>query len=192
MSLWRVKHTLSPIVEASLLGVVAAYGLFVIWYASLAPMAVPVTLSISSVPQTVTLDTDAWSRHDANDFAFAIPPDWRLDMSDATRIRVGRSVPELATAGAASGGVLIATVPLGDRQEIANLAAEDFSDARAASYDVGVDGRSAIFKTAFQNGRVIRQAVYVPMGRTALVIRSASVDPSVFATLVSTIKFYKP
>ncbi len=192
MSLWRVKHALSPAVEAALIGVVASYGLFAIWYSSLAPMAVPLTALISSVPQPVSLDTDAWSRHDVNGFAFAVPPEWTIDTSDSTRIRLGRTIHELATAGAAGEGILLETVGLGEREEIANLVSEDFSERRPAVYDVAVDGRPSLFAISFENARVRGQAVYVPMGAQALIIRSTELDPAAFATLVSTIKFYKP
>lgn len=194
MSLWRVKHALSPSVEAALISAVVAYGLFVVWYASLSPLAVPVTAILATVPQPVTLDTDEWTRRDepARGFAFALPPEWLVDDADPARVRLGRSVRELATAAAANEGILMETVSLGERAEIANLAAEDFAGTRPALYDVYVDGRHALFALTFERGRVRRQAIYVPMDAEALVIRAASTDPAVFATFVSTIKFYKP
>lgn len=194
MSLWRVKHALSPSVEAALISVVVAYGLFAVWYASLSPLIVPVTAVLATVPQPVSLDIDDWKRHDdpVRGFAFALPPLWLIDDADPSRLRLGRSPKELATASVANEGILIETVKLGEREEIANLAAEDFADARPALYDVSIDGRHSVFAIAFERSSVHRQAVYVPMGQEALVVRAASTDPAVFATLVSTIKFYKP
>ncbi|WKZ29041.1 MAG: hypothetical protein QY323_05970 [Patescibacteria group bacterium] len=194
MSLWRVKHALSPSVEAALISVVVAYGLFVVWYASLSPLAVPMTAVLATVPQPVSLDTDEWTRRDepSRGFAFALPVGWLVDDTDPSHVRLGRSVRELATAAAANEGILMETVPLGAREEIANLVAEDFAGTRPALYDVYVDGRHALFVLTFERNRVRRQAVYVPMGEEALVIRAATTDPAVFATFVSTIKFYKP
>lgn len=194
MSLWRVKHTLSPSVEAALLSVVAAYGLFAVWYASLSPLAVPITAILATAPQAVPLDTDAWRRHDdaVRGFAFAAPPNWLIDAADPLRTRLGRSVKEIATAAAANEGILIETASLGERGEIASLAAEDFAGRRTAFYDVSVDGRLAVFAISFDNGRVKRQALYIPDGEEALVVRAASTDPAVFAALVSTITFYTP
>ncbi len=194
MSLWRVKHALSPSVEAALISVVAAYGLFVVWYASLSPLAVPLTLVLATVPQQVSLDTDTWVRHDdpARGLAFAVPPNWLIDTADPSRIRLGRSVKELATAAAANEGILLETVALGEREEIMNLAVEDFADRRAATYEVSVDGHPSLFLIAFDKTQVQREAIYIPMGKEALVVRAAAADPAVFATLVSTIKFYTP
>jgi hypothetical protein len=189
-----VKHALSPSVEATLISVVVAYGLFVVWYASLSPLVVPVTAILTTVPQAVTLDTDDWMRRDdpVRGFAFALPPHWLVDDADPSRVRLGRSAKELATASAANEGILMETLSLGEREEIANLVAEDFADARPALYDVYVDGRHSIFAITFEHYSVRRQAIYIPMGKEALVVRAASTDPAVFATLVSTIKFYKP
>ncbi len=195
MSLWRVKHTLSPLVEAALVAVVAAYGLFAIWYASLAPFDVSSTALLSTVPQPVPLDIDAWTRHDvpSEGYAFAAPPDWLVEAADPARVRLGRSSKELETAPASGEGVMIGSVALADRQDVSDLAAQDFAGTRAAFYDVSVDGHPSVFAIAFENGRVKRQAIYVPAGKgSALVASAASADPAVFAAFVSTIKFYTP
>lgn len=176
------------------MGTVAVYGLFAVWYAALAPLAVPFTGLLATVPQAVPLDTDIWTRRDdpARGFAFAIPPDWLVDASDPATLRLGRSARELATAGTFNGGIVIAKDALPERQEAANAVAEDFAGSRAATYDVMVDGRPAVFAIAFENARVKRQAVYIPDGKNVIVVGAAQADPAVFAALVSTIKFYAP
>ena len=147
---------------------------------------------IVSLPQPVTLDIDAWSRQDdaARGYAYAVPPGWTVDARDPDLIRIGRSDKERAQAPDQGEGLVIQTVPVAARQEISNLVAADFSGQRLVRYDVSIDGRSAVFAVAFENDRIRRQALYVPQGSSALVVRSATADPSVFSALVSTLKFY--
>lgn len=192
MSLWRVKHTLSPVVEAALIAVVASYGILAIYLSSMRPLVVATLSPVVSLPQPVSLDTDAWSRFDdpAYGYAFALPPAWTADASDPSSVRIGRSAKERAEAPDAGEGILIQSVALGPRQQIENIAVADFADERPALYDVSVDGRPALFSVAFENARVVRQAVYVQDGARAVVIRAATIDPAVFATFVSAVKFY--
>ena len=192
MSLWRVKHTLSPVAEAAVVFLAVAYGLFAVWYASLRPFAVAALSPSGALHEPVVLDAAAWTRHDATGaaYAFAAPPDWIVDAMDPASVRIGRSAKELVTAPFAGQGVLLETLPFLGDQDVALMAAREFSGRRPALYDVAVDGRSALFAVEFAGGRLVRQAVYVPGADTALVIRSASMDPAAFALLVSTIKFY--
>lgn len=191
MSLWRVKHTLSPVAEAAVVFLALAYGLFGIYVFSLRPFAVAALSPVGAVPEPVVLDIDAWTRHDVADagYAFAAPPGWIVDASDPASVRFGRSAKELARAGLEGDGVLIETVPLHERREVQNLAAEEFAGARPALYDVAIDGRSALFAVEFSGGRIRRQVVYVPSDGAALIFRAARLDPAVFATFLSTVKF---
>ena len=192
MSLWRVKHTLSPIVEYALVAVVASYGLLAIYAVSLQPLAAATLSTPTALPQPVTLDTDAWSRSDdaAYGFAFGVPPGWIADQADPSFVRIGRSAKERQAAPLDGEGMTIESVALPPRQHVENLAASDFAGGRPALYDVSVDGQEALFAIAFEDGHVSRQAVYVPRGTSVLVIRSARTEPSVFSALVSTVKFY--
>lgn len=194
MSLWRVKHTLSPVVEYALVALVAVYGLFGIFLSSLRPFTMAAISPSGIVHEPIPLDTDEWTRHDNRTlgYAFAAPPGWIVSESDADAVRVGRSAKEIASAPTEGGGILLEALPLHERREVQNLAAEDFIGTRPALYDVSVDGVPALFAVVFDRGRVRRQAVYVPMGDTALIISSASMEPAAFATFVSSIKFYLP
>ena len=162
MSLWRVKHT-----EATQSPAVA-------------------------LPQAVSLDTDNWTRYDdvAYGYAFAAPLAWTVDVSDPASVRIGRSAKERWLAPNEGAGIQIQAAMLGPRQQIENVAAADFAGMRPALYDVSVDGRPALFAVAFKDARIVRQAVYIPQGDVALVVRAAATDPAVFAAFVSTVKFY--
>ena len=192
MSLWRVKHTLSPIVEAALIAVVASYGFLAIYLSSLQPLVEATQSPAVALPQAVSLDTDNWTRYDdvAYGYAFAAPLAWTVDVSDPASVRIGRSAKERWLAPNEGEGIQIQAVMLGPRQQIENVAAADFDGLRPALYDVSVDGHPALFAVAFKDARVFRQAVYIPQGDTALVVRAAATDPAVFAAFVSTVKFY--
>jgi len=130
-------------------------------------------------------------------YAFAAPHGWIVDDRNPSAIRIGRFAKEAADAPEEEYSLLISSVPIQPRQQIENLAAADFAQARPAVYDVAMDGRPAMFAVAFENGRVSRQAVYVVLTPpsdaspgTALVIRAGRLDPAVFSTLVSTLRFY--
>jgi hypothetical protein len=188
-----VKHTLSPIVEYALVVVVASYGFLAIFFSSLQPLVVATLSPIVSLPQPVSLDIDTWIRHDdpAYGYAYAIPNGWTVDQTDAARVRIGRSQKERQQAPELGEGIAVDAVTLLPRQEIRNVAAADFAGQRAALYDVSVDGRSALFAAALENGLIRRQAVYISSGTTtALIVRSAFLDPAVFAAFISTVKFY--
>lgn len=194
MSLWRVKHTLSPFVEYALVSLTAAYGLLAIYFVSIHPLAVSVLSPSTSLPTPVALDIDAWTRHDnvAFGYAYAAPAGWSVVDVDPARVRLGRSAKEIGLAPTEGGGLMAEVVALSPRQRIENVAALDFAGSRPALYDVSVDGRESLFVTAFENGHVRRQAVYIPLADDALVIRAASLDPSVFSAFISTIKFFSP
>ncbi len=194
MSLWRVKHTLSPIFEAALVTVVAAYGFLAIYLASLAPMTDTSSAYAAALPQPVPLDLGLWARVDdpVHGFAFAAPPGWVVDPADPANVRLGRSGKEAASAPFSGGGMAIGIETLQPRQEIANLAAAEFAGTRPALYDVAVDGQPALFVVAFENGHVLRQAVYVAASSTAaVVLRAASADPAAFSLFVSSLTFYR-
>lgn len=192
MSLWRVKHTLSPIVEYALVIVVAAYGFFAIYMFSLDPLMVATVSPAEVLPQPVTLDLNAWTRWDdaPSGYAFGVPPGWMVDQADPGSVRLGRSPKERAMAPNDGEAIQVQVTPLEPGQEIERIAAADFEGMRPALYDVTIDGRPALFAVAFVNGRPRRQAVYVPYGSSALIVRAAETDPAVFAAFVSTIKFY--
>lgn len=192
MSLWRVKHTLSPIVEYALVAVVASYGLLAIYFASLQPLIAATVSPAVALPQPVSLDTDTWSRYDdaLYGYAFAVPLAWTADVSDPASVRIGRSAKERGQAPNQGEGIQVQTVALGQRQQVENIAAVDFYGLRPALYDVAVDGHPALFAVDFVNARVSREAVYIPNGENAIIIRAAATDPAVFATFVSTVKFY--
>jgi hypothetical protein len=192
MSLWRVKHTLSPVVEYALVIVAAAYGLFGIYLSSLRPFVVATTEPIASVSEPVPLDPALWTRHDDKEYgyAYAVPTGWLVDDSDPARVRIGRSLKEIGLAGEDGGGVLVEVIDLYDDKRIEDVAVSDFSGRRPALYDVAIDGRPALFAIDFENGRVARQVVYVPLGKRALVIRAARTDVAAFAMFISDLKFY--
>lgn len=192
MSLWKIRHSLPPRVEYALVGLVAAYGLVGIYAASLRPFAVATSVPLATVPEPVPLARELWKRHDnlAEGYAFAAPPGWIVDGADPAHLRLGRSARELAAAGSSGGGVLVETVPLYEGKGIADAAAADFAGVRPALYDVAVDGRPSLFAAAFERGRVVRQAAYVPMEGRALVVRSASLDPAAFAAFLSDVRFH--
>lgn len=192
MSLWRVKHTLSPFFEYASVGVAAAYGFLAIYLVSLRPLAVAALSPVSALPQPVSLDIDAWTRWDdqAYGYAFGAPPGWTVDQSDPASVRIGRSAKERGLAPNQGEGIQIQAAALEPRQQVENIAAADFESLRPALYDVSVDGRPALFAVAFVNGRVRREAVYIPDGGMALIARATGTDPAVFSAFVSTIKFY--
>lgn len=192
MSLWRVKHTLSPVVEYALVALVAVYGLFGIYLSSLRPFAVATTSPVTSIHEPVPLDQELWTRHDnaAYGYAFAVPPGWSVDARHPARVLLGRSAKEVSAAGREGEGLAIVSIPLYEGKAVEDAAAADFAGRRPALYDVSVDGRPALFVIDFERGRVARQTVYVPMGDRALVVRSARLDPAVFAMFLSDIRFY--
>src|SRR5690242_108339 len=109
MSLWRVKHTLSPVVEYALVALVAVYGLFGIYLSSLRPFAVAATSPVTSIREPVPLDPSLWTRHDDRvyGYAFASPPGWIVDDLDPARVRIARSAKELAMAGQEGEGLVV-------------------------------------------------------------------------------------
>jgi len=192
MSLWRVKHTLSPVVEYALVVMVAVYGLFGIYLAAVRPFAVATTSPATSLSEPVPLDAELWVRRDnrVQGYAYAVPPGWIADDADSTAVRLGRSAKEMALAGREGEGLLVETIPLYEGKTIADAAAADFAAGRPALYDVAVDGRLSLFAAEFAGGRVLRQVAYVPMGDRALVVRAAAVDPAVFAMFLTHVRFY--
>ena len=202
MSLWRVKHTLSPVVEYALIAMVAAYGLFGIYLSSLRPFVVATTSPATAINEPVPLDPELWTRHDvrAYGYAFAAPPGWLVDDRDPARVRLARSLKELGLAGREGEGILVESIPLYEGKAIEDAAAADFAGHRPALYDVAVDGRLSLFAIEFESGRVLRQAVYIPLPASprerdsaftrALVVRSARLDPAVFAAFLSDVRFY--
>ena len=182
---------MSPVVEYALLATVAAYGLFGIYLSSLHPFLSATTSSISSIPEPVPLDHGFWTRYDNKvyGYAFAAPPGWIIDDRDLADLRVGRSAKELAAAGVEGEGLRIAMVPLYEGKAVEDAAAADFAGRRPALYDAVVDGREALFAIDFERGRVIRQAVYVPLGDAALTLSAARMDPPSFAAFVASVRF---
>jgi hypothetical protein len=191
MSLWRVKHTLTPFVEHALVLLAACYGAAAIYFASLHPLVVATTADIRSVPPPIGLDTDAWPRYEnvPRGYQFALPPEWRVDERDPNRVTAAYGATG-ARGLADPRRFEIEVVDLSERQEAENVAAGEFVGQRPALYDVGVYGKSGLFAVAFADGRVVNQVVYVPIGRSLYVFRGGSVDPAVFAAFVSSVKFF--
>jgi hypothetical protein len=194
MSLWRVKHTLSPVVEYALVALVAVYGFFGIYMSSLLPFVVATNSPVTSVSEPVSLDQETWTRHDnaTYGYAYASPPGWLIDDRDPAAVRLGRSSKEIESAGREGEGIIVIVTPLYEGKAVEDAAASDFYGRHPALYDVTVDGRAALFAIDFERDRVVRQAVYVPLGDRALVIRSARLDPAAFAAFLSDIRFYSP
>lgn len=194
MSLWRVKHTLSPVIEYALIALVAVYGLFGIYLSSIRPFAVATTSPVTSIPEPTSLDPELWTRHDntVHRYAYAVPAGWAVDDDDPARVRIGRSEKELGLAGREGEGLLVETVPLYEGKAIEDVAAADFAGRRPALYDVSVDGQPALLAVEFARDRLQRQAVYVPLGDHALVVRGAHTEPAVFAMFLSHVRFYPP
>ena len=193
MSLWRVRHNLTPFVEKSLIIVAVLAGLTVIYFAQAASLAVAFTWPISSVPGPITLDVDAWSRtrNAAYAYDYAVPPGWVTDDSDPSRVIVANS--RLALLSGSQGSVLTLEIrKLGERQKVEDLVAGDFADARATTYAISVSGHPGIFALTFENGRIARQSAYIQRDRDILAVRGDELDPAVFATFVSNIKFFIP
>lgn len=192
MSLWRVRHGLSPVIEYALVALTIVYGLFAIYLASLKPLEVAFVADVRSLPRPVTLDLDAWERSEnvAYGYSYAIPPGWIIVSDDGSRVVLARDFKRSWLAGHdGAEGLVIEVLPLGPRQEVQNVAAEEFRGLRPALYDVAVDGRDSLFAVSFDGGRLERQAVYVPAEGRAYVVRGGATDPAVFAVFVSSIAF---
>jgi hypothetical protein len=185
-----MKHTLSPTIEYALVALVAVYGLFALYLASVEPFAVITTADIRSLRPRVDLDTDTWERRvDLDeDYVYGLPPGWIVDASDPARIRLAPSLRHLPVAGVGT-GLVVEALTLGERRQIENVAAEEFAGRRPALYDVSVDGHEGLFVVDFEGRRLRRQVVYVPRDGRALVVRGGTTDPAAFAAFVSTIKF---
>lgn len=189
MSIWKVRHSLSPIIEASLIALALAYGVFVIYLASVKPLVVALTPDVRSVPAPLSLDTDEWIRatNVSARYVFGIPKGWTVDDSDTNRIIVGRNLRALRKP--ANNAIIIETRMLGERNQIENIAVAELSDSRPALYDVAVHGRPGLFSVEFLGNRIMRQTVYVQSGRKVHIIRAGSLDPAVFSAFISTMKF---
>jgi hypothetical protein len=81
---------------------------------------------------------------------------------------------------------------LGERQHVEDMATGDFVGTRAATYDIGVSGHQGLFVIAFENGLPARQSAYVQRDQNVLVVRGDGLDPVVFSTFVSNLKFFTP
>ena len=189
MSLWKVRHPYSPFIEGALIALAVAYGIFAIYLASVKPLVVALTSDIGNAPAPITLDTDEWSRSTnvESRYLFGVPKGWIVEASNAQRVAVGRS--RQAILAREGGAIVIETRAIGDRNQIENIAADEIADARPALYDVSVHGRPGLFAVEFENGRIVRQTVYVQVGERVHIIRAGSMDPAAFSAFVSTVKF---
>jgi len=194
MSLWRVRHGLSPVVEKSLVALAALTGALAIYLASVEPLVVSTTAGISNLPGQVTVDTDQWSRHGnvAYGYQYGVPPGWKADETDLSRVVIAGSSALLRAFPDASRVLSVEVRKLGERRQAENIAAEDFAGRRAALYDVAVDGYEGLFAVSFQGSRADRQAVYVARGGLVYIFRGDRLDPAVFSAFVSTIRFFIP
>lgn len=183
---------MSPVVEKSLVVLAAAYGFFAIYLASVHPLVVLTTADIRSIPRPITLDTDAWERHEnaKRGYQYAVPPGWAVDDADPDHVVAARARGRLAEAREGWGGLIVEVMELGPRRQAENVAAADFAGQRPALYDVSVYGQEGLFAIAFENGLVSRQAVYVPLGDRLYAFRADRLDPAVFAAFISTVKFF--
>ena len=187
MSIWRVTHSYSRVVEASLIALALAYGIFAIYLASLRPLVVALTADIRNVPEPVSLDTDAWQRatNVSERYLFGVPIGWRVSSPYESRVEVSRA----GKTSISREVIVIETKPIGDRNQVENIAADDFVGSRPALYDVAVHGRPGLFAVAFDEGRIVRQSVYVQVGERMHVFQTGAMDPAAFSTFISTVKF---
>lgn len=193
MSLLRVRHNLSPLVEKSLIAVALLAGLLAIYAAQALPFVAPVTWSVGTVPQPIPLDLDAWTpaRNAAHSYVYAVPPGWIVDDAHPSVILVARDRGSLIV-GLVGNVLKISVKPLGERRQVEDLAAADFAGLRRATYEISASGHPGLFVVAFENKMTGRQAAYVPRGSNVLVVRGDGVDPAVFSAFVSSIKFFTP
>lgn len=189
MSLWKVRHSLSPVIEASLIALAMSYGIFIIYLASVRPLVVAITSDIRSVPVAISLDTDEWDRatNVGSRYLFGIPSGWVIETSSEQRVAIARNHQVLDSQG--DDMIVIETRLIGERNQVENIAAAEFSDVRPALYDIAVHGRSGLFSVEFNRGRISKQTVYVQVGDRVHIIRSGGMDPAAFSTFISTIKF---
>lgn len=189
MSLWRVKHTLSPVIEKTLIILMLGYGFFAIYLASVKPLVVLSTSEISAVQPKLSLDTDLWDRkkNSAFGYLYAVPPGWAVDDSDPENVILASGSGYLLNAK--GDRIRIEAVAKGDRIQAENIAVNDLAGKRPALYDVGVHGRSGLFAVTFRNRRIQEQAVYLEVDDHVLVFRGGSMDPAAFSAFVSSIKF---
>ena len=191
MSLWRVKHSLSPIVEKSLITVVLAYGVFAIYLASIHPLVTLTTSLITTLHHPVSLDTDTWTREKnrVHRFLYGVPNGWLVDDSDPSRITIARSADFKKYGGKYVPQIIMEVGPIGERNQVENIAARELVGKRPALYDVGVHGRPGLFAVTFNGRTIIDQNVYVQIGKKVIIFRGRSIDPSVFSAFISTVKF---
>lgn len=192
MSLWKVRHGLTPPVEYALVALTVAYGLFAIYLATIKPLEVAFVSDVRNLPTQVPLVVDSWERCENVPFGYtyAIPPGWVADGPDSSRLRIARYEKQLLTAGRAGReGITVEVVPLEPEQGVEDLAFAEFQGRRPALYDVGVDGRPALFVIDFRGSKIDRQSVYVPAEGRAYVIRGGATDPAVFSAFISSIEF---
>lgn len=192
MSLWRVRHGLSPVFEAALITLAAGTGVLAIWLATVRPFAYPATIAIRSIAGPIPLDTDSWSRsrNVVYGYEYGVPPGWVMDDSDPSRVALARNL--LALTAPLGARVTVEVRPLAERQDASNVAAEEFAGHSPALYDVGVAGHPGLFAIAFVNGRVGSQAVYVQRGENVVVIHGDGMNPAAFSAFISTIRFFTP
>jgi len=189
MSLLRVKHTLSPTLEKSLVVLVLAYGVFAIYLASIKPLVVLTTASIGTVREDISLDTDSWdrARNDTHRYIFAIPDGWVFDATDPDSVILASGEGYLLNGK--GDRITIDLQPLGERNQIENIAVSELVGERPALYDVGVHGKIGLFAVTFKNKRIAEQTVYVDLDEKVMIIRGGSLDPAAFSAFISTIKF---
>jgi len=184
-----VKHTLSPVLEKSLIALMVGYGFFAIYLASVHPLVVLSTAEIRSIQPKISLDTDIWKRkrNDAFMYLYAVPSGWVVDESDPARIVIASGSGYLLSGKGSR--IDIEAAMLGERNQIENIAATELAGKRPALYDVGVHGRSGLFAVTFRNSRVHEQTVYVEVDDHILIFRGGNMDPAAFSAFISAIKF---
>jgi len=189
MSIWKVRHPYSPVIEAALVALALAYGIFAIYLASLRPLVVALTADIRSVPPAIPLDTDEWERatNVGSRYVFGIPKGWHVEASNAQRVVVSRK-PQM-TPDLSADAIVIETRLIGERNQIENIAAVEYEGARPALYDVAVHGRPGLFAVEFDGRRIVRQTVYVQVGDRVHIFRTGALDPAAFSAFISTVKF---
>lgn len=188
MSLHRVRHNLSPVAEAALIAVALAYGVFAVYLASVRPLVVAVTADIRSVPEPIDLDTDRWQRatNVEGRYVFGFPNGWIAESrGEDIVIASGRRAVETG----AGDRITIETRPIGDRNQIENVAVEELAGSRPALYDVAVHGRPGLFAVEFDGHRIADQTVYVQVGDRVHIFRAGGMDPAAFSAFISTVKF---
>jgi len=175
--------------EAVLVILAIGYGIFAIYLASVRPFVVVLTTGIGTVPEPLSLDTGDWRRatNVSGRFVFGVPPGWVLDATALDRTIMARDRQHLLHGG--PDAIVIETRYVDEDTRVEDVALRESALARPSLYDISVHGRPGIFAVEFTDGRIARQTVYIGVGDRIYVFRASVLDPAVFSTFISTVRF---